>query len=54
MQKVTHLICKLITIATLLLEEWDDDIHVLEMGTWESTETPKNSEFDCNGQNTLH
>jgi hypothetical protein len=24
------------------------------MGTWESTETPKISEFDCKGQNTLH
>jgi hypothetical protein len=23
------------------------------MGTWESFETPKNSEFDCRGQNTL-
>jgi hypothetical protein len=23
------------------------------MGTWESSETPKNSELDCRGQNTL-
>ncbi len=25
-----------------------------EMGTWESTGTPKTSEFDCRGQNTSH
>jgi hypothetical protein len=24
------------------------------MGTWESSGTPKTSEFDCRGQNTLH
>ncbi len=24
------------------------------MGTWEFAETPKTSEFDCRGQNTLH
>jgi hypothetical protein len=27
--------------------------HIPEMGTWESYGTPKNSEFDCRGQNTL-
>jgi hypothetical protein len=35
------------------LKECDDDIHILEMGTWESSATPKNSELDCRGQNTL-
>ncbi len=43
-----------LNVATLLLEEWEDDIHTLKMGTWESTETPKTSELDCKGQNTLH
>ncbi len=42
------------TIATLLLEEWEDDTHIPEMGTWESTGTSKTSEFNCRGQNTLH
>jgi hypothetical protein len=41
-------------VATLLLEEWEDDTQTPEMGTWESTRTPKISEFDCRGQNTLH
>ncbi len=36
-------------VATLLLEEWEDDIHTPKMGTWESTETPEISEFDCKG-----
>ncbi len=40
-------------VATSLLEECEDDIHTLEMGTWESFGTPKTLEFDCRGQNTL-
>jgi hypothetical protein len=40
-------------VATLLLEEWEDDSHTPEMGTWESVGTPKTSEFDCRGQNIL-
>ncbi len=28
--------------------------HTPENGTWESSGTPKNSEFDCRGQNTSH
>ncbi len=40
-------------VATPLLEECEDDTHTPEMGTWESFETPKTSEFDCRGQNTL-
>jgi hypothetical protein len=34
------------------LKKCEDDIHTLEMGTWESSEIPKNSEFDCKDQNT--
>jgi hypothetical protein len=41
-------------IATPLLEECEDDIHTPEMGAWESSRTPKTSELDCRGQNTLH
>jgi hypothetical protein len=40
-------------VATPLLEECEDDTHTLEMGTWESSGTPKTSKFDCKGQNTL-
>jgi hypothetical protein len=42
------------SVATLLLEEWEDDSHTLEMGTWESVETPETLEFHYRGQNTLH
>jgi len=35
------------------LEECEDDIHTPEMGTWESSGTPKTSKLDCRGQNTL-
>jgi hypothetical protein len=34
------------------LKECEDDIHTLEMGTWESSETLENLEFDYRGQNT--
>jgi hypothetical protein len=40
-------------VATPLLEECEDKTHTPEMGTWESTGTPKTSELDCRGQNTL-
>jgi hypothetical protein len=36
------------------LEEWEDDYHTPEMGTWESVGTPKTLEFDCKGWNTSH
>jgi hypothetical protein len=39
-------------ITTPLLEECEDDIHIPEMGTWESSETPKTSKLDCRSQNT--
>jgi hypothetical protein len=35
------------------LEEWEDDSLTPKMGTWESAGTPKISEFDFRGQNTL-
>jgi hypothetical protein len=41
-------------VATPLLEECEDDIHTPKMGTWESSKTPKTSEFNCRVQNTLH
>jgi hypothetical protein len=44
---------KCLYVATPLLEECEDDTHTPEMGTWESFETPKISELDCRGQNTL-
>jgi hypothetical protein len=43
---------KIDNVATPLLEECDDDTHILEMGTWESSGTSKTSKFDCRGQNT--
>jgi hypothetical protein len=43
-----------VSVATLLLKEWEDDIRTPEMGTWESTGTPKTLEFDYMGQNTSH
>jgi len=30
------------------------ETHIPEIGTWESFGTPRISEFDCRGQNTLH
>ncbi len=39
-------------VTTPLLEECEDDIHISEMGIWESFMTPKTSEFDYRGQNT--
>ncbi len=41
-------------VATLLLEEWGDDSHTLEMGTWEFVRTLETSKFNFKGQNTLH
>jgi hypothetical protein len=41
-------------VATPLLEECEDDTHTPEMRTWESRRTPKISELDCRGKNTLH
>jgi hypothetical protein len=41
-------------VSTLLLEKWEYDTHTPEMGTWESTRTPKTSELDYRGQNTSH
>jgi hypothetical protein len=43
-----------VLVVTLLLEEWEDDTHTPEMGTWESTKTPEISKLDSRGQNTSH
>jgi hypothetical protein len=40
-------------VVTPLLVECEDDTHILEMGTWESSGTPKILELDYRGQNTL-
>ncbi len=40
-------------VATPLWEKCEVAIHTPKNGTWESFGTPKNSEFDCRGQNTL-
>jgi hypothetical protein len=43
----------IIGVATLLLEECEDEIHTPELGTWESTGTVETLKFNCRGQNTL-
>jgi hypothetical protein len=40
-------------VATPLWGKCEVATHTPENGTWESSGTPKNSEFDCRGQNTL-
>ncbi len=37
-----------------ILRKCENETHIPEMGTWESSRTPKISEFDCRGRNTLH
>jgi hypothetical protein len=44
----------LLTYHNRTLRECEDEIHIPEMGTWESFGTPKTLEFDYRGQNTLH
>jgi len=41
-------------VITLLWGKCEDETHIPEIGTWESSGTPETSEFDCRGQNTLH
>jgi hypothetical protein len=36
------------------LRECEDEIPTPEMGTWESSGTPKSSEFNCKGQDNSH
>jgi hypothetical protein len=43
-----------LNVANLLLEEWEDDTHTPEMGTWESIGTPKSSKLNYRGQTTSH
>jgi len=40
------------SVATPLLKECEDETHTPEMGTWESSGTPKTSELNCKSQNT--
>jgi hypothetical protein len=41
-------------VATPLLEECEDDIHIPDMGTWESSGTLETLELDWKGQKTSH
>jgi hypothetical protein len=43
-----------VIIVTTLFRGSEDETHIPEFGTWESLGTPKTSEFNCRGQNTLH
>jgi hypothetical protein len=47
------LLSSMLSVATPLWEKCEVTTYTLENGTWESSETPKNSECDCRGQNTL-
>jgi len=38
----------------LTLKECEDEIHIPEMRTWESSGTPEIPKFDYKGQNTSH
>jgi hypothetical protein len=40
-------------VVTLLWGKCEVTTHTPENGTWESSETPKNSEFNCKGQKPL-
>jgi hypothetical protein len=42
------------SVATPLWGKCEVATHTPENGTWESSRTPKNSERNCKGQNTLH
>jgi len=41
-------------VATPLWAKCEDETHTPKSGNLESSGTPKNSELDCRGQNTLH
>jgi hypothetical protein len=49
---VSYIIPNLVSVATPLWGKCEVATHTPENGTWKSSETPKNSEFDCRGQNT--
>jgi hypothetical protein len=54
MLKHGHILKHGLIVATLLLEEWEDDSHIPEMGTWEFARTSKTSKFDHKDQDTSH
>jgi hypothetical protein len=43
-----------ISVATPLWAKCEGEAHIPKSGKLEYSETPKNSEFDCRGQNTSH
>jgi hypothetical protein len=57
---VTFNLCLAMGVVTILLEECEDDIHILKMGTcesiriWESIGALDILEFNYKDQNTLH
>jgi hypothetical protein len=46
--------CNNIFCRNPTLRVCEDETHTPEMGTWESSKTPKSSEFNWKGQNTSH
>ncbi len=42
------------SVATPLWRKCEVTTHTPEIGSWESSGTPKNSGLDCRGRNTLH
>jgi hypothetical protein len=42
------------SVATPLWGKCEDETHTPKSGNLESSETPKNSDLDCRGQNTSH
>ncbi len=46
--------CLSFNVATPLWGKCEVAIHTPENGTWKSSGIPKNSEFNCKGQNTSH
>jgi hypothetical protein len=42
------------TVATPLWAKCEDETHIPKSGNFESSRTPKNSEFEFKGQNTSH
>jgi hypothetical protein len=46
--------CNITVVATPVWVKCEDETHIPKSGHLESFGTPKNSEHDCRGQNTLH
>jgi hypothetical protein len=53
-KKIILFFFSLITVATPLWDECEDETHTPKSGKLESSGTPKNSELEFKGQNTSH